>query len=258
MLRTSKAQRCHPKSLKNLKPTKGSSDHSYNQCYKKESENILADETVEMPLDENLEKDEMVDDSELKSLGTINLDQTIEDVSSDLRVSTSNASVETTIEIPIVSNVIPMHTSPLADVQELDARALSTKKNIPREKPINVQALADMKWFKHIQRFSAPESDPLGHLPKHMDFLVAHVHNLGKSLPDKFVDYVNSVLPRLIIDTLEERLPELFSYTTKNHFSQLLTESIKENLPGFNKRIRNALHGKMLDILEESFKPINK
>ncbi|GKA87716.1 hypothetical protein Tco_0809480 [Tanacetum coccineum] len=136
-------------------------------------------------------------------------------------VSTSNASVETTIEIPIVSNVIPMHTSPLADVQELDARALSTKKNIPREKPINVQALADMKWFKHIQRFSAPESDPLGHLPKHMDFLVAHVHNLGKSLLDKFVDYVNSVLPRLIIDALEERLPELFSDTTKNHFSQL-------------------------------------
>ncbi|GKA87715.1 hypothetical protein Tco_0809479 [Tanacetum coccineum] len=67
----SKATVSIPKSLKTSKPTK------------EESENILADETVEMPLDENLEKDEMVDDSELKSLGTINLDQTIEDVSSD-------------------------------------------------------------------------------------------------------------------------------------------------------------------------------
>nr|GEV81372.1 putative reverse transcriptase domain-containing protein [Tanacetum cinerariifolium] len=248
----SKATAGIPKSLKTSKSIEEVANQPENAAINKvESENILADENVEMPLDDNLKMDEMVDDSELKSLGTIYLDQTMKDVSSDPEsmfddeimsisgdddeaesdkeiykadeveadniinevltkinkgVSTSNASVKTTIEIPIVSNLIKIHTSPLADVHELDARELSTKKNIPREKPINVQDLTNMKRFKHIQCSSAPESDPLAHLPRRMDFLVAHVHNLGIFLPDKFVDSMNYVFPRLIIGALEERV----------------------------------------------------
>ncbi|GJZ48313.1 hypothetical protein Tco_0602145 [Tanacetum coccineum] len=91
---------------------------------------------------------------------------------------------------------------------ELAAKALWAKKNVHREKPINVQALAAMKTFKQIRISSAPKSDPLGHLPRRMDFLVDHVHNLGKSLLDKFVDTMDLVLPRMAVDALEERLPQ--------------------------------------------------
>ncbi|GKF88307.1 hypothetical protein Tco_0259184, partial [Tanacetum coccineum] len=54
---------------------------------------------------------------------------------------------------------------------------------------------------------------------KALYFLVAHVHSLGISLPDKFTDSIDSVLPRLIVVSVEEWLLELFSDTVKNQFS---------------------------------------
>ncbi|GJU78871.1 hypothetical protein Tco_1275941 [Tanacetum coccineum] len=128
--------------------------------------------------------------------------------------------------------------------------ALWAKKNVPREKPINAQALAAMKKFKQVQISSVPNSDPLGHLPKRIEFLVAHVYNLGKSLPDQFDDKMDSYLPRMVVDALEEMLLELLSDTLKSQFPPLLIESIRETLTGLNRRIRNALHDEMPNLLK--------
>ncbi|GKB16885.1 hypothetical protein Tco_0850808, partial [Tanacetum coccineum] len=104
---------------------------------------------------------------------------------------------------------------------EHTTKALWAKKNVPRIKPINVQALGTMKKFNQIQISSAPKSDPLGHLPRRMDFLVAHVHNLGKSLPAKIFNLMDSVLLRIVVDALEERLLEFLFDTLKSQLPLL-------------------------------------
>ncbi|GJY25880.1 hypothetical protein Tco_0400606 [Tanacetum coccineum] len=139
----------------------------------------------------------------------------------------------------------------MADIQKLAAKALWAKKNVHREKPIKVQALAAMKKFKKIQISSAPKSDPLGHLPRRMDFLTAHVHNLGISLFGKFVDFMDTVLPRLIVDALEERLHELISDTLKNQFPQL---AILKAL--IRKFIHKNVRVTMGDLIETSPPPV--
>nr|GEZ79946.1 hypothetical protein [Tanacetum cinerariifolium] len=82
------------------------------------------------------------------------------------------------------------------------------KKECSREKPINVQAFATMKRFRQIQISNAPKPDPIGHLPRRMDFLVAHVHNLGQSMPTKFVNSMDSVLPKMVVDVVGGRAPQ--------------------------------------------------
>ncbi|GJX37705.1 hypothetical protein Tco_0251008 [Tanacetum coccineum] len=77
-----------------------------------------------------------------------------------------------------------------------------------------------MQRFKQIQITRAPRSEPLGHLPQRMDFFVAYVHNLGKSLLDLYVDNMDLVVPRMVADTLKNQLP------------QILTDSVRETLPG--------------------------
>ncbi|GKE79570.1 hypothetical protein Tco_1545690 [Tanacetum coccineum] len=57
------------------------------------------------------------------------------------------------------------------------------KKNIHRVKILNVQTLGAMRRFKEIQITKAPRSDPLGHLPRRLDFLSAQVNNVAKNLP---------------------------------------------------------------------------
>ncbi|GJS84858.1 hypothetical protein Tco_0751399 [Tanacetum coccineum] len=155
------------------------------------------------------EKDEMANDYELISVGTININQAMKDVSSDPKsmpddeimsiledneeaesdkelsstdevvagtvineiltkintgISTSNVSDATATEVPTVSDNKSSLVSKLADVQELVAKALCTKKNVPRE----------------------------------------NLSFLGISLPDKFTDSMDSVLPRLIVVFVEE------------------------------------------------------
>ncbi|GKD21582.1 hypothetical protein Tco_1223285 [Tanacetum coccineum] len=110
------------------------------------------------------------------------------------------------------------------------------KKYVSRDKRPSIQALVAMKLLQksssstEVSKSIPYLSDPLGHLPKIMDYLVAHVHNLGSTMSAKFEDSLDSFLPRLIADALEERLPELLTDTLKNQFPQLLTESIRENL----------------------------
>ncbi|GKD39558.1 hypothetical protein Tco_1259765 [Tanacetum coccineum] len=141
----------------------------------------------------------------------------------------------------------------MEDAQSLAAKALWRKKNIPCVKPANVQALGDMQRFKQIQITRAPRSKPLGHLPQRMDFFVAHVHNLGKSLLDLYVNKMDLVVPRMVVDALYERPSKLQSNTLKNQLPQILTDSVRETLLGFNRRIRNALHDEMPNILQGSF-----
>ncbi|GJV66753.1 hypothetical protein Tco_1482262 [Tanacetum coccineum] len=87
---------------------------------------------------------------------------------------------------------------------------------------------------------------PLGHLPRRINFLAAHVHNLGKSLPDKFADTMDVVLPRAVAHALEERLPELLSDTMHG----IIEESLNPVNKQFN--VLNTLECHRLAILKKS------
>ncbi|GKB41022.1 hypothetical protein Tco_0885964 [Tanacetum coccineum] len=81
----------------------------------------------------------------------------------------------------------------LTEINTKDTTTLK-KKNIPHEKPANVQALATMQRFKKIKISSA-----LG---------LATLTNLNNK--------IDSVIPRMVVDALEERLPELLNDTLRN------------------------------------------
>ncbi|GJY04118.1 hypothetical protein Tco_0370058 [Tanacetum coccineum] len=107
---------------------------------------------------------------------------------------------------------------------------------------------------------------PLGHLPPHMDFLAAHVNNLGISLPDKFADSMDSLLPKLIIDALEERFPKLLSNTLKNHFPQVPFDLLVVNAKNLTTKVNktstdmNELVGlvsRVVQLIETSPSPVN-
>ncbi|GJS69290.1 hypothetical protein Tco_0702131 [Tanacetum coccineum] len=128
----------------------------------------MADKTVDITFDENIEKDVMADDSEMVFLGTINIHQAMKDVSSEpdlmpddeimsissddeeaesdkelsladevvadmlideilidinTRVSTFNVFAAPTTEVPNVPDNKPIHTSSMANIQELAAKA---------------------------------------------------------------------------------------------------------------------------------------
>ncbi|GJX83068.1 hypothetical protein Tco_0332549 [Tanacetum coccineum] len=57
-----------------------------------------------------------------------------------------------------------------------------------------------------------------------MDFLAAHVYNLGLSLPNKFADKMDSSVPRMMANPFEERMPKLLSDTLKNILPPLYKE----------------------------------
>nr|GEX33582.1 hypothetical protein [Tanacetum cinerariifolium] len=71
-----------------------------------------------------------------------------------------------------------------------------------------------------ISTIKPTHTSPMADIQK----LVAKVYNLGKFMLDKFVDSMDSDLPRLIADALEERLHELLSDTLKTQSPQLLIE----------------------------------
>ncbi|GKB45420.1 hypothetical protein Tco_0896173 [Tanacetum coccineum] len=131
---------------------------------------------------------------------------------SDKELSAADEIEATNVFDEILTEINTKDTTTLVFI----APSTRKKKNIPHEKPANVQALATMQRFKKIQISSALGSDPLVHLPRRMDFLAAHVYNLGKSLPDKFANKIDSVIPRMVVDALEERLPELLNDTLRN------------------------------------------
>ncbi|GJT77275.1 hypothetical protein Tco_1044000 [Tanacetum coccineum] len=86
-----------------------------------------------------------------------------------------------------------------------------------------------MRRFNEIQITRAPGSDPLGHLPRRMDFLAAHVYNLAKSIPDKTIEKMNSTastVPWINSDTLAQQLADIITATIKNNLPHMLTNSI--------------------------------
>ncbi|GJU21768.1 hypothetical protein Tco_1155110, partial [Tanacetum coccineum] len=160
--------------------------------------------------DENVVEEKMDNDFEITFMGTMAFDQVMEEAESNLKSMPNDEIMsifgdddkelaDSENELSVVDEVVPSVSISqpalvllIEDVQALAARALWRKKNIPRMKLVNFQALGAMK---------------------RMDFLVAHVHNLGKSLKDAFVDKMDSVVPRIVADALEERLPELLTDT---------------------------------------------
>ncbi|GKC68162.1 hypothetical protein Tco_1100760, partial [Tanacetum coccineum] len=111
----------------------------------------------------------------------------------------TNVSTATTNEVSSKSVPYSVSSSSLVDIQALIAKAVREKKNIPTIKIPNVQTMGAMQRLKKIQITKAPRSGPVGHLPRRMDFLATHVHNLGLSLLDKLADKMDSVVPCLLI-----------------------------------------------------------
>ncbi|GJX47000.1 hypothetical protein Tco_0272190 [Tanacetum coccineum] len=198
-------------------------------------------------LDELL-KDQKVYDVEINFIGSSTCDQKKEEADSDLKSmhnnkimsifgddneeANSDHELSTADEKSIPYSV--SLSSPV-DIQALIAKAVQEKKNIPTVKIPNVQTLGAMRRLKKIQITKAPRLDPVGHLLRRIDFLATHVHNLGLSLPDKLVDKMDSVVPRIVVDAFKERMLELLSDTLKNILPQLLNDSVKKLMPKFDK-----------------------
>ncbi|GJT17055.1 hypothetical protein Tco_0875761 [Tanacetum coccineum] len=119
----------------------------------------------------------------------------------------------------------------------------------------NTEALGAIRRFKEIQITKAHGSDPLGHLPRRMDILVAQIQNLTKSLLDTFNEKMNSAAStalKLVSDALAQQLPDLLTVTLKHNLPQMITNSMIDTLHGFNWRIRNAIKDEMHAVLKTS------
>nr|GFC54408.1 hypothetical protein [Tanacetum cinerariifolium] len=60
-----------------------------------------------------------------------------------------------------------------------------------------------MRRFKEIQITKAPGSDPLGHLPRILDFLLANVYNVAKNMPSELTQQLNTTacgIPKIVSD----------------------------------------------------------
>ncbi|GJY30120.1 hypothetical protein Tco_0413615 [Tanacetum coccineum] len=91
------------------------------------------------------------------------------------------------------------------------------KKNIPMVKILNVQTLGAMRRFKEIQITKAPRSDPLGHLPRRLDFLSAQVNNVAKNLPielNKKFASATSIDLKIVLDCAKHQM-QLIKYIEK-------------------------------------------
>ncbi|GKA81134.1 hypothetical protein Tco_0787826 [Tanacetum coccineum] len=111
----------------------------------------------------------------------------------------------------------------MIDFQELVVEELWRLKHVSSDKPPSIQAHAAMKLLQK-------SSSQLTLLESTLD----------------------SILPRLIDDTLEERLTDIFSDSVKNKFRTLLDNVIQENLPWLNQKIRRSLQTEMPDIIDNS------
>ncbi|GJR39953.1 hypothetical protein Tco_1215637 [Tanacetum coccineum] len=61
-----------------------------------------------------------------------------------------------------------------------------------------------------------------------------------------------------MITTLESCLYYNATIRFENQLPQILTYSVKETLPGFNTRLRNALYNEMPEILQAHKRPLNR
>ncbi|GKA37374.1 hypothetical protein Tco_0723939 [Tanacetum coccineum] len=115
-----------------------------------------------------------------------------------------------------------------------------------------------MRWFKEIQITKAPGSDPLGYLPRRLDFLSAQVHNVAKNLPSELTQQFNSAaggIPKIVSDAIVVHLPDLLSTTLKDILPHMLKDSVKQALPKFDKRVKKTLKAGVDEIV---FKPMHK
>ncbi|GJU79105.1 hypothetical protein Tco_1276175 [Tanacetum coccineum] len=160
-----------------------------------------------------------------------------------------------------VSSVYASSLSPTTspgEVQALIAKVVWEKKNIPQRTIPHVQALGALQRYKAIQIKKALRSDPLGHFPRRIYFLITHVHNLGLSLPDKFADKMDSSVPRMVANAIHERMPELISDTLKNILLQLLNDLVIKLMLKFDKRVKKTLKAEVPEVfLKHMYKEFN-
>ncbi|GKB47614.1 hypothetical protein Tco_0898367, partial [Tanacetum coccineum] len=192
----------------------------------------LMQESENLKGDEHMEDDLMVTHTGIISLGFYDLDQIMQDDESDLEsmpydeiisISGDDDEVEdsdkeispadevdankvideilTEINIEDLTQII--FAAPITKVS-----SVSDSKSTHMFQMVDVQELAAGALWKRRTFLVKNKQIPFGHLPRRMDFLVAHVHNLGKYVPDKFADKIDSVVPRMIIKALEERMPQ--------------------------------------------------
>ncbi|GJU97024.1 hypothetical protein Tco_1326295 [Tanacetum coccineum] len=179
----------------------------------------VANDTVEIVLDETMVKDTVAGDAEIVSLGSIKIDKVMKDVSSGPESMPDD-------EIMSISGD--------DEEAESDKEFFSPNDDMVDDKLID-ERIDDL--VAHVKNMG---------------------NKIESSFPAQLELSLNSILPRLIVDALEECLPEILSETMKSQFPKLINDSIKENLSMLNKRMRLSLKTEMHDILEESPKIVNK
>ncbi|GKE42543.1 hypothetical protein Tco_1469827 [Tanacetum coccineum] len=210
----------------------------------------VANDTVEIVLDETMVKDTVAGDAEIVSLGSIKINKVMKDVSSGPESMSDD-------EIMSISGD--------DEEAESDKEFFSPNDDMVDDKLID-EVMTNANTCVNIDTNSIAHSTEIPLItdpkPNRIDDLVAHVKNMGNkiesSFPAQLESSLNLILPRLIVDALEERLPEILSETMKSQFPKLINDSIKENLSMLNKRMRLSLKTEMHDILEESPKIVNK
>ncbi|GKA99328.1 hypothetical protein Tco_0827265 [Tanacetum coccineum] len=215
------------------------------------STNHLMEELENIKVAKNVVKGQVVTDAGIISLGTVDLDQVIEEAESDLEsmpdddiMSISrdddeelddfdkefSVADEVVVDTVIDEILIEINTE---DTTTLVSVAPSTEvPSVSDSKPTIVFPMEDVQALA-AKSLYAPGSGPFDHLLRRMDFLAAHVHNMGKSHPKKFADKMDSVVPMMVVDAFEERLPEFLTNTLKNQLPQIPTDSVRETLPRF-------------------------
>ncbi|GJY59881.1 hypothetical protein Tco_0459773 [Tanacetum coccineum] len=179
--------------------------------------------------DDNNEDDS---DRELFVVDEVVADNILDELITEANKEDTNIFVATTNEVSSKSVPQSASTSSTADIQALIAKALWEKENIHRVKIPNVQTLGAMRRFKKIQITKAPRSNPLGHLPRRMDFLAAHVHNFAKNLPAQVIARIDSAV---------STVPKI-----------ALTNAFRQTLHRINRRLRNAIKDEMPAVLQTS------
>nr|GEX22711.1 hypothetical protein [Tanacetum cinerariifolium] len=112
----------------------------------------------------------------------------------------------------------------LVNMANTEDATLNEKKNIPRVKIPIVQTLRKMRRFKEIHITKASGSDPLSHLPRILDFLLANIHNVAKNMPSDLTQQLNTTtcgIPKIVSDAIVVQLLDL-STTLKDILPQML------------------------------------
>ncbi|GJT73268.1 hypothetical protein Tco_1032554 [Tanacetum coccineum] len=184
-------------------------------------------------------QDEVVADKIIDEVVELNNTSSVEVMKKqkkDISVSTGHVSAASISKVPSISDPQPIHIPKMIDVQEhaakhikfeLAARDLSKLKHGSRDKHPSVHALATMKQLSLHTSLTSAQA-------------------------------FKSVLPRMIIDSLEEKLPEILYDTIRLKFLPILTESLKNFMPKVSMKIIRALNSEIPGILKQTEKTVNK